>query len=362
MSVWALITDLSGAQGVMAAWGEFPTQFLSPVDGLAEAIPCDRSHPCQMRIVEHDTDDVVGVCSTEDGLCEHRQVSRRERVVFRIDEQKLFDAIIHAVGGKIAPLEEIGTRPRVLRIGSIPTTGDAQLPVFFALAADLAATDDAITALLAQGAEKFLLVVPEERSIGLVQQNRAMQRGGRIFGLDQLLEVTQEGAVSARVIGQEALKAWTGIAAPAPARDAEAARFPTPPGTTWENVRITFMDLDMLAIKCGRQRELKKQREQIPGMTNSTTELNSPSVNWFLLLSFAVRGPALSMSDLMKIFAGHKSGALRRRKSDLSLKLQEYFGIADDPIPYDQKQKCYIPKLVIRQADNTDLEFRLKQK
>jgi hypothetical protein len=359
-SVWSKITTLPGALGVKAAWGNFPTQFLVPIERLAAAIPCDRGQICQLRIVEYGPDDVVGICTDEDGLCGKRQVLKKERVNFRLDKGKLAGAIINCVGGKLAPLEELSSRPRLFRIGGIPTIGDAQLPVFFASAADIAATDDAMTALEAHGATTFLLVIPEEKSVGIVQQNRAAQRGGRIMGLDQLLDVAEKGVVSPRASGQETLKVWLVKSAPAPVRDAESARFPTPPGTMWKDVTITFMDRDMLAVKCGTQREQRKQREQIPGMTKTTTELNSPSVNWFLLLAFAVRGPAMSMSDLMKAFKGVKADALRQRKSELSLTLQEYFGIDDDPIPYDKRQRCYIPKFIVRQANNTDLDGGLE--
>lgn len=355
MLVWSLITEMQGSQGVMAAWGDFPAQFLKVVDGLAAVIPCDRDHPCQRWIVEHAPDDVVGLCDTEDGFCEKRQVSRKERLVYRLDEGRLFAAILKAAGGKPVAPEVIADRPRVLRIGGIPTTGDSQLPVFFALASDASAVDAAVTALLAHGAEKFLLVIPASETVGLVQASRASQREARIVGLDQLLDVAVGGEVSARTNGQELVGQWLGKTAPKAPRDAEAARFPTPPGTQWRDVTITFMDRDMLGIKCGKQREQTKQREQIPGMTKSTTELNMPSVNWFLLLAFAVNGPALSMTDLMKIFKGVKSDAIRRRKSEVSNILQEYFGIDDDPFPYDQSQRCYVAKVVLRQADNTDL-------
>ena len=126
MSVWSPITELLGAQGVMTAWGDFPAQFLTAVDGLAAAIPCDRGHPCQRRIVEHAPGDVVGVCDAEDGFCEKRQVSQKERVVYQLNEWRLFTAILEAASGKPAALEIIADRPRVLRIGGIPTTGDFQ--------------------------------------------------------------------------------------------------------------------------------------------------------------------------------------------------------------------------------------------
>jgi hypothetical protein len=358
-SVWSKITSLPGALGVKVAWGNFPTQFLVPIERLADAIPCDRGQICQFRIVEHGSDDVVGICSNEDGMCGRRRVLKRERVLFRLDMKKLAGAIINSVGGKLAPLEEIAPRSRLFRIGGIPTIGDAQLPVFFAAASDIAATDDAMTAVLAHGAEKFLLIVPEEKSVGIVQQDRAVQRGGRILGLNELLEDAEKGATSVREGGQDALRSWMEKSAPKASRDAEGARFSTPPGTTWKDITITFLDRDMLAIKCGKLSEVTKQREQIPGMTNAATQLNRPSVNWFLLLAFAVRGPALSMSDLQNIFSGQNRATLRRRKSEVSQHLQEYFGLDDDPIPYNSKQRCYIPAFLIRQADNTELNYRL---
>ena len=353
--------ELRGAQGVMASWGAFPAQLLTIVDGLADVVPCDLGHPCQRRIVEHAPNDVVGICDTEDGFCRKRQVSRKERVVYRLDEGKLFAAILQAAGGKPATPEVIADRPRVLRIGGIATIGDSQLPVFFALAADLSALDAAVTALLAHGAEKFLLVVPEAATIGLVQENRVSQCGARLLGLDRLLEVAANGVITASSSAQDAIQTWVGRSAAKVPRDAEGARFPTPPGTQWKDITITFMDRDMLGIKCGKQSQVTKQREQIPGMTRATTELNVPSHNWELLLTFAVHGPAVSMADLEKIFAGVSSETLRRRKSDLSRDLKNYFGIqADDPIEYKKSEKVYLPKFLIRQADNTNLERHLK--
>jgi hypothetical protein len=361
-SAWSKLSTLRGALGVKAAWGDFPAQFLAPVEALAAAIPCDHGHVCQLGIVEHAPDDVVGVCSNEDGLCEKRQVARKERVVFRLYEQRLFDAIISAVGGKIAPLEEIAARPRVLRIGGIPTTGDAQIPAFFALAANLAATDAAVTTLLAHGTEKFLLVVPEEKSIGIVQQNRAGQRRAKIIGLDQLLEVGETGAVSARASGQEALNAWVGTVAPAAARDAEAARFPTPPGTAWKDVTITFNHRDIVEIKCRGATALSKERLHIPGMANATTRLKSPTDSWVLLMAFAARGPALPIAEIAKLFGTYKPTALRKKVSDLNSDLKSFFGIDHSAIQYDRKQKHYLPALVIREDTNTDLEDWLSEK
>lgn len=360
MSVWSPITELLGAQGVKAAWGDFPAQFLTVVDRLAAAIPCDRGHPCQMRIAEHGPDDFVGICSNEDGFCGKRQVRKNERIVYRLDEGKLFDALLKSIGGMPVMLEEIIPRPRVLRIGGIPTTGDSEVWVFFALASDPTTVDAAVTALLARRVERFLLVVPEEKIIGIVQQNWAVLRKGIIVGLDQLFELTDKGGVSVRSNGQDVVRKWMEKIAPKASRDAESARFSTPPGTEWKEVKITFLDRDMLAIKCGKQSEVTKQREQIPGMTNSTTQLNTPSVNWLLLKAFAINGPAVSMSDLMKMFPGHNSGALRRRKSYLSQILQDYFGINGDPIPYDQRQRCYLLRIVLSQADNTELDRRLE--
>lgn len=355
-SVWSRLTTLPSGLGVTAAWGNFPPQLLTPIDGLAAAIPCDRGHACQLRIVEHGPDDVVGVCSSEDGPCEKRQVLKNERVVFCLDERKLIDAIIHAVGGKSAPPEEIAARPRVLRIGGIPTTGDAQLAIFFVLAGDMAAIDPAVTTLLAHGAEKFLLVVPEEKSIGIVQQNRAGQRGARIIGLDQLLEVADKGTVSTRASGREGLKAWIGKAAPGAGRDSESARFQKPPGTTWKDVTITFMSRDIVSIKCGRQTAQNWERLHLAGMYDATTSEKVPTEKWILLMGFAARGPSLGMNDLEGLFKTRNWQSLRKTKSELSKALRDLFGIGIDPLPFNKRKRQYIPILNIKADTNVNLE------
>lgn len=356
MSVWSPITELLGAQGVMAAWGDFPAQFLTAVDGLAAAIPCDRGHPCQMHIVEHGPDDFVGVCSNEDGLCGKRQVRNKERVVFRLDEKKLFEEILQSFGGKSVIPEEISVRPRVSRIGGIPTTGDDKLPVFFALAADLSAVDAAVKALLAHGAEKFLLVVPEEKTIGIVQQNWATQHGGRIVGVDQMLEVADKGVVSARTSGLEVVLTWMEKSAPKTLRDAEGARFPTPPGTKWKDVTVTFKGRDIVEIKCGIAKAVTRERLHIPGMVDATKTEKVPTDKWFLLMAFAARGPDLSMKELERFYASNNRDMIKKQKSDLSLALRNYFGIKDPPIAYKFKGRRYHPELTIREGDNVNLE------
>lgn len=352
---------MQGAQGVIAAWGDFPAQFLTVVDGLAAVIPCDHGRPCQRRIVQHAPNDVVGVCDNEDGFCETRQVSRKERLVYRLDEERLFAAILKASGGKPVAREVIADRPRVLRIGGIPTTGDSQLPVFFALASDTSAVDAAITALLAHGAEKFLLVIPVSKTIGLVQENRVAQRGARIVGLDQLLDVAAGGAVSARASGQELVGQWLGKSAPKSPRDAEAARFPTPPGTQWKDVTITFKERDIIEIKCGNAIAVTRERLHIPGMADATKREKAPTDKWFLLMAFAARGPTLNMSDLEKFYGSRNREMIKKQKSDLSLALQDYFGIKEPPIKYKAKGRCYCPVLTIREDDNVDLEVWLEK-
>ena len=83
--------------------------------------------------------------------------------------------------------------------------------------------------------------------------------------------------------------------APKAPRDAEAARFPTPPGTQWKDVTITFMDRDIVEIKCGSATAVTRERLHIPGMVDTTTREKRPSDKWFLLMAFAARGPALGM-------------------------------------------------------------------
>ena len=96
-------------------------------------------------------------------------------------------------------------------------------------------------------------------------------------------------------------------------------------------------------------------------MADATKREKGPTDKWFLLMAFAARGPALGMTELEIFHASKNRDMIKKQKSDLSLALQDYFDIKEQPIKYKAKGRCYCPVLTIREDDNVDLEVWLEK-
>ena len=78
-------------------------------------------------------------------------------------------------------------------------------------------------------------------------------------------------------------------------------------------------------------------------------------------MAFAARGLALGMKELEIFYASKNRDMIKKRKSDLSNALRDYFQITGDPIVYRKRGKVYLPNLIIREGDTVDLEVWLEK-
>lgn len=62
------------------------------------------------------------------------------------------------------------------------------------------------------------------------------------------------------------------------------------------------------------------------------------------------------MRDFETFCASRNRDMIKKQKSDLSLALQDYFGIKASPIEYKAAGRCYRPVLTIPEGDNVDLK------
>ncbi len=321
----------------------------------ASALPCEAGHACQRKIIEHGPGDLVGVCAQDPAHCDPRPVTKVERAVYRLNHGRLFDRIAGQLNNKV-DAKRIGEGPDFWSLGGIPTVGDHALPVFFVFCATAADIDQALGRLMMSPRECFLLIVSNSRCQKPAHQEKALACRSLIIALDDLLCIGPDGELTARAGGRATVAAWKDHVAPAPSAIGGDTKFPTPPGTEWKDITITFLSRDIIAIKCGRQPALNWERLHISGMFTATSREKNPTDKWYMLMAFAARGPSLSMQDLMKLFRSTNWQKMRKQKSDLSKALQEFFGLSGDPLPFDRRQNLYKPAPTIRQDTNTDLE------
>lgn len=356
-SAWSKLTELPRQHGVRAAWGTFPEELLLLTANCASALPCEAGHACQRKIIEHGAGDLVGICAQDPAHCDPRPVTKVERAVYRLNHWRLFDRIAGQLNNK-GDAKRIGEGPEFWSLSGIPTVGDHALPVFFVFAATAAEIDQALGRLMMSPRECYLLILSDSRCQKPTHQETALACRSLIIALDDLLCIGPDGNLTAVAGGRATVAAWKDHVAPAPSVIGGDSKFPTPPGTEWTDITITFLSRDTFLIKCAGQAARSWDRILIPEMFLANTAHKKPSFKWHLLLTFAVRGPFLSNPELERFLASHDGrDKLKKQMSDLRAVLRRFFGLEGDPLPYDRKNKLYKPALAIRLDTNARAEL-----
>ena len=123
-------------------------------------------------------------------------------------------------------------------------------------------------------------------------------------------------------------------AAVMPAADeGQPNRFPTPPGTRWEDISIEFTAEEVATIRCrgGITRRVEPEHLDMKNRKNGR-----PMLQWTLLRSLARGNGAISWNDPMM-----PSARIKQQKRQLSKKLMAYFGIEEAPIDWHYDDNEY---------------------
>ncbi|MEE9369149.1 MAG: hypothetical protein V3V05_09875 [Pontiella sp.] len=116
---------------------------------------------------------------------------------------------------------------------------------------------------------------------------------------------------------------------PSQSKESNCTFFPTPPGTTWEDIKIQFRDNHKVTIWAGEETHMYTYGEM--GMMSQKDK--KPTKQWVWLDGFAQSNGKIDWKNRM---ADH---ALKKQKHELSKRLRNFFRIEDDPIVWDQG--CY---------------------
>lgn len=347
---WRKITELTGGKGVLSEWRGFPNEFLQITQEQALAIPCGSSSGCYMNVVKHEANDLVGICTAEPRRCDKRALTKSEVVVYNLNNIKLFNSIAEALSFTVLP-EKIADIPSLSVIGNINPQAELKFPVFIFLGQTSSQVDKTVSTLCMNQTAPFLLILPFGSMASHTSLDAANKCKSKIIGLDDIFEITNNGNMRSKKSINTAISNWLEQILP----QSDNLKFPTPAGTHWNNITITFISRDIISIKCGESASVNYERLHIPGMFVATHREKKPTDKWFLLMAFALWGPNLNMDDLKKLFGHDDWDRMRTQKSQLSKSLKDFFGIKSDPISYISGSKEYQPNIIIRQDENCDL-------
>ena len=288
---------------------------------MVDRLPCPGPYGdgCPRHVVTHDDGRIVAVCGDHDGQCDRLVLASGDNLVLELDFQLLACALGQHLGLK-GQLLSLHLPACVWQLGWYePLAGER-----FAICLVLPASDDQVheTAIrLRECLEKpFVLVVPLRKQAAL--ETIEYLRGGqsRIIYLEDLLGV-EAGEWSALPSAEDALNSFRHDVVGGSRFSLPEHRFPTPTGTTWENVLIRFITGHQINVRAAGQSGVFEYTQL--GMVNEKD--GQPTLQWALLSEVAdgrgeYRWPSLQ-----------DRGKLKKRRERLGDHLQAFFGIEDDP-------------------------------
>lgn len=353
LSPWRKITELSCGKGVKAEWQDFPEEFLAITNSQASAIPCNRHSGCYMNVVQHGPNDIVGICSADIKQCDRRTLKKSELALYQIDYKKLANKIAQAISFT-EQFEKITDHKALWKLGVLNPQAEYKFHVYCFLG-QTSSQLNSIVSQLCMVDQNFLLVAATDTLISTASVQMSIRHKSKLISLDDVLGIDKMGKVMIKDSAQTIVSNWLETVLPKSAKPSETNQLVLPPGTTWKDITITFLARDVISIKCGGETTVNYERLHIPGMFVASSQEKKPSDKWFLLMAFALWGPGLNRDNLRTLFGHDDWNRMRTQKASLSKSLKQFFGLDDEPIPYNKSVYEYQPILIIRQDTNCDL-------
>ena len=307
---------------------------LRPAGGIAQSMPCDRSH---MGLHYHDVvefldGETLAVYPDEYYDCPSFPVERWERAVLTPDVDRLAELVCNVLGVERVVTERPGgisldSYP-VLEIGRYHPLESFQFPVVLSLHPDVVSTEEALLLCFAvyDGPFIFLTTTPKRafsRTGPVISKRRVL-----VSSLQQCLEVGGDNSLVQSPHWRRSLSYFHRQVVPR--FEPVMVFFETPTGTTWEGISIRFIDGHTVLVEAAGVVRRLSYTEM--GMANRRE--SKPSKQWEFLEQIAGNHGVIDFD----------MGDSRKNKSwkyELSSDLRQFFHIANDPFVYDPQTCCW---------------------
>ncbi len=322
--MWQALEDRQCWDDTRNGWASdsgVPLRWLHPTDHLAASITLADGRT--LPIIEHPDGEVIAVCPETGSRID---VDPGDRVIYEFDVDGSLQALARACDLR-GNHERVAQR--LWRLGDwAPIAGDA-FPVFMSLAGNTREFESHAGIAASRSGGPFVLLSGSGRWHR--DPTRSVANGTRsaIASIRSLVEVKPDGAIVQARTMNDALPSFLAEHSPVAAGVAQSERFPTPPGSSWSDVQMRFIDGHTVRITVG---------EVVRHMTYHDMGLEvkrskKPDVQFELLRVFAEAGGELDW----KTHGADRANQKRRER--LAAALQDLFRIEGDPFEYDASLK-----------------------
>jgi len=328
--LWEALEQVPGLAAVSADWQrllgldyEAFCAFLRPTQKLAQSYPCTQSTDCGCRhaVVRHGPDDIVAACRCDPVRCDVIPLRRNDIVLYEVNLPSLAKAAAGTLGVScvVAPLAAL---PATWNIGSYNPTASFRFPVYLTIQFQKEDFRESVAHLTATSTTPFILLAPTRRFCRPTVEEMLRSKGAMFLTLEELLGTDTQGLVVPLRVAEDVLREFRAHVMPLEKAAPAIAFFPTPPGASWGNVEIRFVDGETASVCVGDVRHIFHYAEM--GMVDGRNK--RPTKQWKLLHDFAQRNGVL---DWRSPSACRKN---QKRREMLARDLQAFFRIEGDPI------------------------------
>lgn len=335
---WQAVETVPGAAAVDAEWkarfgNDYGTAkaFLRPNGKLASSHPCmvQRGCGCEHEVVVHDPEDIVAVCRCERG-CETFALQRSDIVVYELDRPAL-DSALAKVFGLIEETDAGTDLPGTTRIGVYSPYAGYRFPVYLAIQIEPDDFNERLDGLLGRNGTPFILLAPTRELCSAKAEKRLTDKRSGFVSLSESVVIGDKRQLQLFRPLDEILAQFRAANLPSEEETGSKVFFPTPKGTTWENIKIRFFDGHTVTIWAGDQ--VGRFNYTQMGMANKKN--GHFTRQWELLGLFAKGRGRLDWSS------SDANLRWKKQKEHLSKRLSEFFHLSDNPIEWEKDGKAY---------------------
>lgn len=322
-ALWRKLEAMPVRSGVRRAWQDLAGEHLPILepylrirDAPATSFPCDEpDEGCPRRIVVHPEGEIVAVCGAEVPRCETLSLTKADIAVYDLDLHRM-GSHIAAVLGLSGDLDIVAGIPDTFCLGAYMPYAGRAFPAYMTAQHDTNQLNQVVEQLIARAGSPFILFTPTPRSLASCAL-AAMTRGKVIsISLSQIMTV-KNGELSIGASGDELFASLREQASVPESGKAFFLFFPTPPGATWNGLKIRLVDGHTLTAKV----QGISQRLNYTDMGMANRKNQAPTLQWQLLTRLAERHGALP-----KI-----RGSGGKQRQELRRRLKDFFRIDGDP-------------------------------
>lgn len=301
---------------------ELGSKFLRPNGMLVQSVPCRAKHDCGCAhfVVEHAPDHIVAVCQCEPQRCDTFPITRSDMVIYEVNQSALGAAVASALGIEFDG-EEAKDLYMTFKLGTYSPLAGFEFPVLMTLQHDPNDLQQVVGNLTAMNDTPIILLVPTRSFCGPAVVTMVQHRGGCVLALEDFMGLSEDGTLVTDPPVGILLAKFKALHVPTPEDQTAMTFFPTPPGSTWENVSIRFVDGHKVAVRVKLETGMFNFTQM--GMANQKS--SEPNVQWKLLQAFAEEHGELTWRS------PHADPRNQKRKEILANSLSAFFRIKGDP-------------------------------